>query len=148
MPDDITRPVPKFHFSVRLGDDKDVTFQEVTGLQAETRAIEYGHGNSRTFSPIKMAGLSSVGHVTMKKGVFAKDTRLFEWCLDVKSGESSKRDVVEINLLGEDGRPKMTWTLHNVWPTQVTGTALKSGGNEVSVESIEIAFETLEVKTC
>lgn len=31
----------------------------------------------------------------------------------------------------------MTWTLNNVWPTQVTGTDLKSDGNEVTVESIE-----------
>ena len=40
----------------------------------------------------------------------------------------------------------MTWTLNNAWPTKVTGTDLKSDGNEVAVESIEIAFETLEVK--
>ena len=147
MADDITRPLPKFYFSVQLGDDKDVTFQEMTGLQAETKAIEYRHGNSPIFSPIKMPGLSSAGNVTMKKGIFAKDTRFFAWSLDVKKRESFKRRVVVINLLDEDGRPKMTWTLNNAWPTKVTGTDLKSDGNEVTVESIEIAFETLEVKT-
>ena len=147
MPDDSTRPLPKFFFSVRLGDDKNVTFQEVTGLQAESKAIEYRHGNSPNFSPVKMPGLSSVGHVTMKKGVVAKGTQLFEWCLDVKKGESFTRCVVEISLLDEDGRPQMTWTLNNAWPTQVTGTDLKADGNEITVESIDIAFETLEVKT-
>ena len=146
MPDDI-RGRPQFSFSVRLGDDKDVTFQEVIGLQAEAKAIEYRHGNSANFSPVKMPGLSSVGHVTMKKGVVAKGTELFEWCLDVKKGESFTRRVVEISLLDEDGRPKMTWTLNNAWPTQVTGTDLKSDGNEIRVESIDIAFETLEVTT-
>ena len=39
MADDITRPLPEFNFSVQLGDDRHVTFQEVTGLQAETKAI-------------------------------------------------------------------------------------------------------------
>lgn len=147
MPDDIRGQRPQFSFSVRLGDDKDVTFQEVIGLQAEAKAIEYRHGNSANFSPVKMPGLSSVGHVTMKKGVIPKDTELFEWCVDVRKGESFTRRVVEISLLDEDGRPKMTWTLNNAWPTQVTGTDLKSDGNEIRVESIDIAFETLEVTT-
>ena len=45
----------------------------------------------------------------------------------------------------EKGAAKMTWTLNNAWPTKITGTDLKSEGNEVAVESIEIAYETLVV---
>jgi phage tail-like protein len=146
MPDEILWPLPKFYFSVQLGDDKDVTFQEVTGLQTETKVIEYRHGNSPLFSTIKMPGLSSVGNVTMKKGIFAKDTKFFDWYLETKKRESFKRRVVVVNLLDEGGNPKMTWTLNNAWPTKVTGTDLKSDGNDVAVESVEIAFETLEVK--
>jgi phage tail-like protein len=50
-----------------------------------------------------------------------------------------------VNLLDETGAPKMVWTLNNAWPTKITGTDLKSEGNEVAVESIELAFETLAV---
>jgi phage tail-like protein len=146
MADEIKWPLPKFYFSVQLGDDKDVTFQEVSGLQTETKVIEYRHGNSPLFSTIKMPGLSSVGNVTMKKGIFAKDTKFFDWYLETKKRESFKRRVVVVNLLDEGGNPKMTWTLNNAWPTKVTGTDLKSDGNDVAVESVEIAFETLEVK--
>ena len=146
MPDEILWPLPKFYFSVQLGDDKDVTFQDVTGLQTETKVIEYRHGNSPLFSTIKMPGLSSVGNVTMKKGIFAKDTKFFDWYLETKKRESFKRRVVVVNLLDEGGNPKMTWTLNNAWPTKVTGTDLKSDGNDVAVESVEIAVETLEVK--
>lgn len=42
--------------------------------------------------------------------------------------------------------PKMVWTLHNTWPTKATGTDLKSEGQRVAVESVDIAVETLEVK--
>src|SRR5712664_2662865 len=63
-------PLPKFYFSVNFGGDENVSFQEVTGLDSETRPIEYRHGNSPTFSSIKMPGLAKVGNVTMRKGVF------------------------------------------------------------------------------
>ena len=41
--------------------------------------------------------------------------------------------------------PRMIWTLNNAFPTKLTGTDMKSDGNEVAVESIEIAYETLKV---
>lgn len=138
-------PLPRFYFSVQLGDDKDVTFQEVTGLQSETKPIEYRHGNSPIFAPIKMPGLASVGNVTMKKGIFAKDAKFFQWFSEIKMNTVKRRTVV-INLLDEGGKPTMTWTLNNAWPTKITGTDLKSDGNDVAVESIEIVFETLTVK--
>ena len=40
----------------------------------------------------------------------------------------------------------MVWKLLNAWPTKVTGTDLKSTGNEVSVETIEIAHEGLTIE--
>ena len=138
-------PLPKFYFAVQLGDDKSISFQEVDGLNSETQVIEYRHGNSPIFYPIKMPGLGRVGNVTMRKGIFVKDAKFWAWFSDIKMNIIKRRSVV-INLLDEAGAPKMVWTLHNAWPTKVTGTDLKSEGNEVAVESIELAYETLEVK--
>ena len=137
-------PLPKFYFSVQLGDDK-VAFQEVSGLQTESKAIEYRHGNSKIFAPIKMPGMLSVGAVTLKKGIFVKDAKLFTWFSEIKMNLIKRRTVV-ISLLDEAGDGKMTWTLNNAFPTKITGTDLKSTGNEVAVESVELAFETLDVK--
>jgi len=39
----------------------------------------------------------------------------------------------------------MVWSLTNAGPTKITGTDLKSDGNEVAVETIEIAHEGLTV---
>jgi phage tail-like protein len=137
-------PLPKFYFAVQLGDDK-VAFQEVSGLQVESKAIEYRHGNSKIFAPIKMPGMTSVGNVTLKKGIFVKDAKLFEWFSEIKMNLIKRRTVV-ISLLDETGDSKITWTLNNAFPTKIQGTDLKSTGNEVAVETIELAFETLNVK--
>jgi phage tail-like protein len=137
-------PLPKFYFSVQLGDDKSINFQEVNGLESETKPIEYRHGNSPVFYPIKMPGLGRVGNVTMRKGIFVNDQRFWAWYNEIKMNTIKRRTVV-INLLDEGGAPKMVWTLNNAWPTKITGTDLKSEGNEVAVESIEVAFETLAV---
>jgi phage tail-like protein len=138
-------PLPKFYFLVELGDGIDAKFSEVTGLEERAAVIEYRHGNSPVFSPIKMPGLAGIGNVTMRKGIFARDSKFSDWLSKITMNVISRRTVV-ITLLDETGAPKMVWTLHNAWPTKITGTDLKSGGNEVAVESLELAFETLEVK--
>lgn len=137
-------PLPKFYFQVDLGDDTTVSFQEVDGLDSETTAIEYRHGNSPIFYPIKMPGLGKVGNVTMRKGIFVDDSKFWDWYNEIKLNTIARRTVV-VKLLDETATPKRTWTLNNAWPTKITGTDLKSEGSEVAVESIEIAYETLTV---
>jgi phage tail-like protein len=137
-------PLPKFYFSVQLGDDSTVNFQEVSGLESETKPIEYRHGNSPSFYPIKMPGLGRVGNVTMRKGIFVNDIKFWTWYNEIKMNTIARRTVV-VNLLDETGAPKMVWTLNFAFPTKITGTDLKSEGNEVAVESLELAYETLVV---
>nr|WP_246462971.1 phage tail protein [Nitrospirillum iridis] len=135
--------MPKFYFSVQIGSNT-VSFQEVTGLDSEARPIEYRHGDSPSFYPIKMPGLGKVGNVTMRKGIFVNDTALWDWFNQIAMNTIQRQTVV-VNLLDETAAPKMVWTLNNAWPTKITGTDLKSEGNEVAVESVEIAYETLTI---
>ena len=137
-------PLPKFHFMVHLGDDMDVKFQEVSGL-SETPIIEYRHGNSPAFYPIKMPGLGKVSNVTMRRGIFANDAKFWHWHSEINMNALARSTVV-VELIDETGAPKMVWTLHNAWPIKLTGTDLKSDSDEVAVETLEFAFESLEVK--
>lgn len=136
-------PLPKFYFSVQIG-GATVRVQQVSGLDTETTPIEYRHGDSPSFYPIKMPGLGKVGNVTLRKGIFVNDTKFWEWYDQIKLNTVARQTVV-INLLDENANPKMRWTLNNAWPTKITGTDLKSDGNEVAVESLEIAYETLVI---
>lgn len=140
-----TWPLPKFYFNVDFGDGKKQGFSELTGLESEVKSIEYRHGDSPVFSPIKMPGLRSVGNVTLKNGAFTKDSMFWDWFNQAQLN-IIKRQTVIINLLDEAGSPRMTWTLTNAFPTKITGTDMKSDSSEVAIESLEIAYETLTVK--
>jgi phage tail-like protein len=58
---------------------------------------------------------------------------------------STNKQRVIIKLLDEAGKITMQWTLNNVWPTKITSTDLKSDGNEVAVDTIEIAHELITI---
>ncbi len=136
-------PMPKFHFQVKW-DSEVMSFQEVSGLDIESQPIEYRHGDSPEFSTIKMPGIKKTGNITMKKGVFKSDNKFWDWFNQIKMN-TVKRIPITISLLDETGAPAMVWTLANAWPTKITGTDMKSDGNEVAVESIEIAHEGLTI---
>jgi phage tail-like protein len=56
------------------------------------------------------------------------------------------RKALTISLLDEKHEPTMVWKVQNAFPVKVTGTDLKAEGNEVAVESIEIAHEGLVIE--
>ncbi|WP_293905386.1 phage tail protein [Phenylobacterium sp.] len=136
-------PIPKFRFEVKW-DSNVMSFQEVSGLDIESQPIEYRAGDSKAFSVMKMPGIKKYSDITMKKGVLKSDNKFWDWFNQIKMN-TIKRVPVTISLLDEEGSPTMVWTLANAWPTKISGTDLKSTGNEVAVETIVIAHEGLTI---
>jgi phage tail-like protein len=138
-----TWPMPKFRFEVDLGTIlTGVAFQEISGLDAETQVIEYRKSNSPLFSTEKMPGIAKYGNVTMKRGVFVNDNTFWDWYSQITMNTIARQTVI-IKLLDENGDTTMQWTLNNAWPTKITSTDLKSDGNEVAIDTLEIAHEQL-----
>ena len=150
MPDDgskegTTWPMPKFRFEVDFGTElKGIAFQEVSGMDVENQIIEYRKTNNPVFSTVKMPGIAKYGNVTMKRGVFVNDNSFWNWHKEISMNTIKRRNIV-IKLLDEDGKVTMQWRLDNAWPTKITSTDLKSDGNEVVVDTIEIAHEGLTI---
>jgi phage tail-like protein len=136
-------PLPKFYFQIKW-DSEELSFQEVSGLDIEAQPIEYRHGNSKEFAVIKMPGLQKSGNITMKKGIFKSDNKFWDWFSQIKMN-TVKRIPLTISLLDESGSATMVWSVKNAWPTKITGTDLKSNGNEVAIESIEIVHEGITI---
>lgn len=136
-------PLPQFTFTV-LWDGMTMHFQEVSGLEIETHIIDYRAGNSPVFAAIKMPGRKKFGNVTMKKGIFKNDTQFWDWYNANKLNTAKRADVV-ISLLDAADKPVMVWTLTNAYPTKISSTDLKSTGNDVAIETIEIAHDGISV---
>jgi phage tail-like protein len=83
--------------------------------------------------------------VTLKKGIFVNDNRFWKWFQGIKLN-TIKRQSVVISLLDESGKPTMVWKLANAFPTKITGTDMKSDGNEVAIETLELAHEKLTIE--
>lgn len=138
-----TYPLSKFHFSVEWGGTT-IGFTEVSGLDVETEVIEYRQGSSPDYSKIKMPGMQKFPNVTLKRGTFKSDNEYFEWWNSIQLNQVARRDIT-ISLLDETHSPVVVWKIRNAWPTKITSTDLKADGNEVAIESMELAHEGLSI---
>lgn len=136
-------PLPKFHFQVEWGGTR-IGFTEVSGLTTETEVIEYREGSSPEYSKVKMPGMQKFGNITLKRGTFNSDNEYYQWWNSVKLNTIERRDLT-ISLLNENHEPVMVWKVKNAWPSKVQSTDLKSDGNEVAIESLEIVHEGLSI---
>jgi phage tail-like protein len=137
-------PLPKFHFRVEWGGTR-IGFTEVTGLEVNTDLIEYRDGASPEYSKIKMPGMQKFGNITLKRGIFKSDNEYYNWWNTHALNTIERRDIT-ISLLNESHEPVVVWKIKNAWPVKVQSTDLKGDGNEVAVETIEIAHEGLTMQ--
>ena len=139
-----TYPLPKFHFSVDWGGTK-IGFTEVSGLDFETEVIEYRQGASPEYSKIKMPGMRKLSNITLKRGIFKGDNEFYEWWNTIQLNQVQRRDIT-ISMLDETHMPIIVWKVKQAFAFKITGTDLKSDGNDVAIESLEIAHEGLTIE--
>lgn len=138
-------PLPKFHFQVEW-EGTSIAFTEVSGLDVETEMIEYRHGASPEFNSTKFPGRQKYSNITLKRGTFKGDNEFYDWWRETLDFETINRRNLTISLLDENHAPVVTWKVKNAWPTKIQSTDLKSDGNEVAIESVEICHEGLSIQ--
>lgn len=144
MPDKLY-PLPVFHFRVEFGAEQ-LGFTEVSGLTQENQMIEYRAGDFPEYSTIKMPGLRKFNNITLKRGIMQSDNKFFQWLISgMKLSKVDRKDLT-ISLLNEKHEPVMAWKVSRAFPVKLEGPQLKATGNEVAIESLEIAHEGLEIQ--
>ena len=136
--------LPKFHFQAEWA-GKRIGFTEISGLDVETEVIEYREGSNPEYNKQKIPGMQKFSNITLKRGVMQSDNDFFDWWNTVALNTVERRDVT-ISLLNEAHEPVMVWKVKNAWPAKITSTDLKADGNEIAIETIEIAHEGLSIQ--
>jgi phage tail-like protein len=134
-------PYRAFNFLVEIDGVTAAGFSECSGLSTETEVIEYREGSDRG-GVRKLPGLTKYSNIVLKRGITASRD-LWNWRRVVINGGVDRRSG-RIVILGEDRNPVATFRFIEGWPSKWEGPKLSAKGNEVAIETLEIAHEGLE----
>jgi phage tail-like protein len=139
-------PYSAFNFTVTINGAVIAAFQEVSGLDSENTPIEYREGGDAFNTVRKLPGIEKYPNLTLKRGLTGT-TALWQWRQEVRDGSTAFPPVrnVVIQLQDEQHRPVYKWTLTNAWCTKLSGPGLKGQGNELAIETMELAFDRLDI---
>jgi phage tail-like protein len=135
-------PFRNYNFALELDGLTLAYFTDCTGFGASTDPIEYNEGG-RNFTTLKMPGRTKYTNIVLKWGM--TDSReLWDWYHDVIIGKI-KRKTGSIVVYDLDGlTEKARWNFVNAWPTKWDGPDFSSKGNELAIETLELAHEGIE----
>lgn len=147
-----------FRFILEIDQIQVAGFAECAGLQMETKVFEYNEGG-RNETTLKFPETTTFGNITLKRGI-THSNELINWQLDIVDGRFSKlprppRDrkannppnqekSIAIVLMDERGDDVKRWNLIRAFPVKWVGPDLKATGNEVAIETLELAHEGIQ----
>ena len=138
-------PFKNYSFLVEIDGIASSAFKSVSGLAAEAEVIEYREGSDPLSSSRKLPGRVEYPNVRLSRGqTTSRD--LWDWWRTVVDGTVDRRNV-SITLLDDTRTPVLRWLLRNAWIAKFEAPDLEAGGNEVAIETIELAHEGLELDT-
>ncbi len=141
-----------FHFSVAFSGAgpsiSDAAFQEVSGLKAgfDTEAVVEG-GENRFVHQLPKPAKNP--NLKLKRSLTKKNSELVKWCQATLERDLAKRiepKDLTVSLLDEEGDPLASWTVTNAYPVSWEVGGFDAMKNELAVETIELAYNTIKRK--
>jgi phage tail-like protein len=137
-------PYGNYNFTVDIGAGESLGFSEVVLPAGELETIEYREGSDRVSSARKFPGRVSYANVVLRRGIAGR-LDLYQWWDAARNGAPERRNVT-IALLDEQRQPVQTWRLRNAWPVKLDFGTLAARGNDVAIETLELAHEGFELE--
>jgi phage tail-like protein len=141
MPQRRDDPYLDFNFRLEIDGLEVAGFSEADLPEARIEAVAYREGTDRTSAARLLPGRVAYGPIVLRRG-FAGDPALFEWWREVADGNVARRNVA-IVLLDEQRQEVARWLVVRAWPSKWVGPQLRALGNEVAIETLELAHEGL-----
>ena len=138
-----TDPYRNFNFTVEIDGVTLAGFSEASGLDLEMDIVEYREGNDPRMSVRKLSGLRKYTNIVLKRG-YTDNTELFDLFRIGQNGSVARRNGAVV-MLDEDRNPIYRWEFEEGWVYKYTSAQFNASASEVAIESIEIAYEFLQV---
>lgn len=138
-------PYAAFNFTLKieLFGNAVAGFSECTGANTEQDVIEYREG-TMDITVTKIPGLKKFGDITLKRG-FTKDQNLWTWRQTAMNGNVT-RSTGAIQLNDERGGGVLLWKFTEAWPKKYSAPTFNAKTNEVAIEELVLAVESLELE--
>ncbi len=145
----MTYPFHNFNFSVEINVPSVATrvceaaFSECDGLEMtmDVKTIREGGNNG---SQIRLAGPTSYGQVTLKRGMTASFD-LWNWFNAVQTTPTLRADA-QIVLLAADRSQQARFLLTRCMPVKLKAPALNAKDGVVAIEELQLVYERMELK--
>jgi phage tail-like protein len=143
------RPYCNSNFLVDFGegDSRSVTagFAEVIFPTFILDRTDRRQGEPMTPQVAEPTNPTAGNRLVLKRGLTGA-LNLYEWWNSARHGKEPMRRAMKIELLGEDlSTVVLTWHFRNVYPESVSYSPLRALEGGIVMESIELAFETMEM---
>lgn len=138
-------PYKGFNFIVSIdGMAGSAGFSECSGLSTDGDIVEYREGTDKNLWTRKLTGLRKHAHIVLKRGE-SGNLDLWKWRKASLDGATERRNGT-ITLLDEQQKSVMHWHFTDGWPFKYDGPTLNATGNAVSIETLEIVHEGLDIE--
>ena len=138
---EIKDPYVNFNFLVEIDGITRAAFHEASGFDSTVDVIEHREGGQNT-TTYKVPGLTKHGNITLKWGL-TEDKSLDNWHQQVVDGDRARKNgsIVVLNRKGEE---IARWNFLRAWPTKYTLPAFNAEGNDIAIQTLELAHEGLK----
>jgi phage tail-like protein len=136
-------PYGNFNFLVEIDGITRAAFHEASGFDSSIDIIEHREGGENITNR-KLPGMAKFSNITLKWGV-TDDHDLYDWHKQwLKGDPAAKRKNGSVILLDRQGQEKIRWNFFNAWPSKWTGPSFTAEGNDIAIETLELAHEGIE----
>jgi phage tail-like protein len=134
-------PYRNSRFALEIDGIIQAGFSEVTIPDISPDPIEYRKGNEIP-TVRKIPGLMQHGNILLKSGITRNSIDLHDWFKQVEDGNfKAARRNISIILFDDEGNEVTRWEFRDAWPVKYDSPDFNAKGNEVAIETLEIAHE-------
>lgn len=135
-------PYGNYNFLVEIDGIVRAAFHDCSGFSSTIDVIEHREGGLPFM--MKVPGITKYANITLKWGT-TDDAELYEWHQKWITGEETNRRNGSIILMDRQGNEKVRWNFYNAWPVKWDGPDFNAEGNDVAIETLELAYERFEL---